>query len=183
MEELIMITKKSFKIACVVIGAIAGAAAGVASLNSRRTKGSKSMFESCKTRKEILSAIARSASSEGLNVQTILKHVTIEQMEKFNISVDDFILKHYEDPCGVLLTGALSWVSREDVSEEKAKEIEARTAYQDAIWNRAVKVWNMNKADEDDWLTKMLENQAFQNWEQLECWLNNNYDDEGRRRL
>lgn len=139
------------------------------------------MFESCNNRKEILTAIAKSASSEGLNVETILRHVTIGQMQEFNITVDDFVLKHYEDPCGVMLTGALNWVSREDISIEEAKKIEQRTEYIESIWKFAVKVWSMNKADEDDYLTKALDNKMFQEWEQLDCWLNINYDKEGDR--
>ena len=137
------------------------------------------MFESCKTRKEILTAIAKAASSEGLNVETILRHVTIEQMEKFNISVDDFILKHYEDPCGVMLTGALNWVSIEDISVEEVKSISERTEYIESVWKLAVFVWSRNKEDDKDFLTKALENKMFQTWEQLECWLKNHYDENG----
>lgn len=137
------------------------------------------MFELCKTRKEILTAIAKSASSEGLNVESVLRHLTIEQFEKFNITVDDFVLKHYEDPCGVMMTGALNWVSREDVSVGEADVIEERTSYIESVWKLAVKIWNMNKDDDKDFLTKALENKMFQTWEQLECWLKNHYNDEG----
>jgi hypothetical protein len=137
------------------------------------------MFESCKTRNEILNAIAKAASSEGLNVESILRHVTIEQQELFNITVDDFVLKHYEDPCGVMLTGALNWVVGEDLSKEEHAEISRRTYYIESVWKLAVVVWNMNKDDDKDFLTKMLEAKAFNTWEQLECWLKQNYNEEG----
>lgn len=172
-----MKTKKSFKIA-LAFGIISGVASAFAYLNSHK-KGRKPMFKHCKTRKEILTAIAKSASSEGLNVETILRHVTIEQMQRFNITVDDFILKHYEDPSGVLLTGALRWISIEDISLEEAEEIKKRTEYIESIWKLSVKVWNMNKDDENDFLTKALEVKCFKTWEQLECWLKQNYDEEG----
>lgn len=138
------------------------------------------MFESCKNRKEILTAIAKSASSEGLNVETILRHVTIGQMQEFNITVDDFVLKHYEDPCGVMMTGALNWVSIEDLTKEEAAEISRRTYYIESVWKLAVFVWSRNKEDDKDYLTKALENKMFQTWEQLECWLKNHYDEDGK---
>lgn len=132
------------------------------------------MFEQYEDKKSLLTAMATTASSTGLHIKTIISQLSSKQMNKFNVVEDDFILKLYEDPRSVIICCADIWLSRMDLTEEEIQEIDNRRTYQQSILLKTVKVWHRTKMDNH--LTKLLENKYFKTWEQLECWLNLNYN-------